>query len=122
MTDRPADRVISTYGQGTYDTLRDVLDFADLASQLVARGRTSYDADVTVRLAGEAICHRMGDAVARLPREFTESHPEIQFSAIKGMRDIIAHQYGEVDYRILWNALFREFPVDATRIAQILDL
>lgn len=109
------------YDDRVRDILRDLVDFAALGAGLVAKGRAAYDADVTIQLAGEAVCHRLGEAVARLGRvspAFLASHREIDWSALKGMRDIVAHQYERVDHRILWNALAVDLPRDAAIMEQ----
>jgi len=40
---------------------------------------------------------------------------------MKGMRNVVAHQYGFIDYRIVWRALVNELPQDVTRIRAVLD-
>ena len=45
-------------------TLRDLADFIDMAREVTSRTRTAYDADITLRLAGEAIVTR---SVSRRP-------------------------------------------------------
>ncbi|MBC3992909.1 DUF86 domain-containing protein [Streptomyces sp. AC563] len=77
--------------------------------------------DEMLRLAAEAILHRIGEAVIRLDGEFTASHPEVRWRAMKGMRNLVAHGYGAVDYGILWNALAHSLPREAAHVRRILD-
>lgn len=102
--------VTATYGPRVRDVLVDLVEFTDMAARLVAKGRSSYDQDETSRLAAEAISHRIGEAVARLPDAFMVDHPTIEWRKIRGMRNIIAHSYARVDYSILWNALDQRMP------------
>ena len=105
-------------------TLADMLDFARMAADVVARGRQAYEDDITLRLAAEAICSRMGEAVARLTRtspSLLVDYSDVDWAAIKGMRDVVAHQYGSLDHNIIWNALAVEFPVDAGRFQAMLS-
>lgn len=44
----------------------------------------------------------MGEAVKRLSREFRDLHPEIPWSLIAGMRDILIHGYDMVDWDEVW--------------------
>lgn len=39
----------------------------------------------------------IGEATKRLPSDFTDSHPEIPWSEIRGFRNILVHQYFGVD-------------------------
>jgi uncharacterized protein with HEPN domain len=113
--------VLATFGERVHDTLRDLLDFAELARELVARGKETYDGDVLNRLAAEAIVHRMGEAINRLPPAFTAAHPDVEWPLIKGMRNVVAHQCGNVDHDLLWNALSTDIPHDAAKIRAILE-
>lgn len=112
MTARPSDQELRA--------LEDVLDFARIAERLVARGRQAYDRDEMLPLAAEAILQRVGEAVVRLPEEFVASHPQVRWRLMRGMRNLIAHEYQVVDPVIVWNTLARELPTDAAAIQAIL--
>lgn len=43
----------------------------------------------------------IGEAVTQLPTSVTDSHPEIAWPAIRGMRNILVHQYFGVDHSII---------------------
>lgn len=101
-------------------TLNDVIRFTDTASRLVARGKSAYDSDEALRLAAEAILHKIGEAVTRLPDEFIATFPNVAWRSMKATRNIVAHQYEQVDYEIIWNALAHRLPVEADRIRRIL--
>ncbi|WP_407699378.1 HepT-like ribonuclease domain-containing protein, partial [Streptomyces alkaliphilus] len=74
-----------------------------------------------LRLSGEAILHRIGEAVARPANDFTTAHPEVRWRAMKGMRDLVAHDYGAVDHGIPWNAMAHNLPQEAAHVRRILD-
>lgn len=46
---------------------------------------------------------QIGELVKNLSSEFVESHTDIPWKAIRGMRNIVAHQYGHIDIDVLWN-------------------
>lgn len=46
--------------------LADLLDAVGAAEELVGRGRAAYDTDRLLRLAGEAVVGRIGDAAGKL--------------------------------------------------------
>jgi len=101
-------------------TLEEFLAFTEQAARLVQRGRTAYDEDEMLRLAGEAIVHRIGEAVGRLDEGFTKAHPEVSWRPMRGMRNIVAHDYGAIDAAILWNSLAVDLPREAGRVRAIL--
>lgn len=52
----------------------------------------------------------LGEASRRLSDEFRSEHPEIEWSRMIGLRNVIAHQYEDVDYLILWDIITRILP------------
>jgi uncharacterized protein with HEPN domain len=105
----------------TRQTLADLLEFAEQAERLVARGRQAYDADEMLRLAAESIVHRIGEAVARLSDDFTRAHPTVNWRPMKGLRNVVAHQYGAIDHALLWTSLASDLPREATAVRRIMD-
>lgn len=105
----------------TQQVLEDFLEFAGIGARLVERGRDAYDNDEMLRLAAEAILHRIGEAVARLGDDFTKAHRQVSWRPMKGMRNLVAHEYGAVDYNILWNSLEHDLPREAVEVQRILD-
>lgn len=101
--------------------LNDLIRLAGTAARLVARGKSSYESDEIVRLAAEAILHKIGAAVARLPDDFVADHPEVAWRSMKATRNIVAQRYDQVDYQIIWNALQHRLPAEAERIRDIVD-
>ncbi len=51
----------------------------------------------------------IGEAVKNIPKEITEKHPEIPWSEIAKMRDVLTHHYFGVDDKVLWDTLDEEF-------------
>ena len=53
---------------------------------------------------------QIGEAVNRLSNEFTESHSEIDWSRIYGMRCHLVHGYDMFDAEIVWDAIQNRIP------------
>lgn len=49
-----------------------------------------------VRYAVERLLLIMGEAANHVSEEFQEKHPEIAWAQIIGLRNILAHEYGEI--------------------------
>ena len=45
----------------------------------------------------------VGEAANRLPEEFKDKHPNIDWHRIRGFRNRIVHQYFGIDFEIVWN-------------------
>jgi uncharacterized protein with HEPN domain len=44
----------------------------------------------------------IGEAANRLPQEFKDSYPDIDWHRIRGFRNRIVHHYFGIDYSIVW--------------------
>jgi len=61
----------------------------------------------------DAILRRItiiGEATKRLSKDFREQHPTIHWKEIAGMRDVIAHDYDEVDLDEVWTVVNENLP------------
>lgn len=50
----------------------------------------------------------IGEAANRLPEEFREKYPEINWFRIRGFRNRIVHDYMGIDYNIVWNIIIND--------------
>jgi uncharacterized protein with HEPN domain len=57
-----------------------------------------YVADELTRLAVERQLTIIGEAVRRLSASFCNAHPEIPWSKIVGLRNVLMHEYDEIDH------------------------
>jgi uncharacterized protein with HEPN domain len=77
---------------------------------LVARGREEFETDEMLLLAGEALAQRVGEAASRLSQSSQDQHPDVPWRAIRGTRNLVVHDYGRIDHRMVWNTLAADFP------------
>lgn len=96
----------------------DLLDAADAAAEIVARGREAWDGDRLFRLAGEAIISRIGDAANKLPDDIRAAMPAVPWGDIRANRVLVAHIYHRIDYGILWETLRQDVPRLAAELAR----
>ncbi|MBK5957659.1 hypothetical protein CCR97_05470 [Rhodoplanes elegans] len=59
----------------------------------------------------------IAEAVKALPPALTDRHPEIEWHAIRGMANILRHEYQRVETRVLWRVVTEELP----RLAPVID-
>ena len=52
----------------------------------------------------------LGEIVKRLSSEFRETHPEIPWKQIAGMRDKLIHDYNQVDLNLTWRVANSQIP------------
>ena len=88
----------------------DLLDATGAAAEIVARGRGAWHADRLLRLAGEAVISRIGDAAGRLPADARSAMPEVPWDDIRANRILVAHIYHRIDPETLWTTLAQDVP------------
>ena len=52
----------------------------------------------------------LGEATKQIPALFRKKHPEIPWSKMAGMRDVLIHDYMGVDLRTVWNVVRERLP------------
>lgn len=62
----------------------------------------------------------IGEAVKSLSSDFKDSHSEIEWKKIAGMRDKLIHEYFRIDYEIMWDVITNKLPTMNTEIKRIL--
>ena len=73
-------------------------------------------------VAAERELEIMGEALNRLCRLDNDTFAEIENGPkIIGMRNVLAHGYDVVDYRIIWNALESDLPRLMQEISKLLS-
>jgi uncharacterized protein with HEPN domain len=62
----------------------------------------------------------IGEAVKNLPKSFRDKYPEIEWSKISGMRNIIVHEYFGVDLKLTYKIIKKKMPELKSSILKIL--
>ena len=52
----------------------------------------------------------IGEAAGNLSAEFVEKNPAIPVSNMKGMRNLLMHQYFRVDLNLVWQTCVTDIP------------
>lgn len=52
----------------------------------------------------------IGEASTHIPDEITTLSPEIPWSSIRGMRNVVVHDYLSVNMRIVWKTITKDLP------------
>lgn len=95
------------------------------AAQAIDRFITGEDFDEFEQneMMNSAVLQKLmviGEAAARLPKEFTQRFPEVPWLDIIGFRNIAVHEYFAIRWDIVWVAASEEVPVLKEQIEKIL--
>ncbi len=53
----------------------------------------------------------IGEAAGMVPEEINSQHPNVPWQPMRGIRNVVIHQYAEVDISIIWETLQRDLPL-----------
>lgn len=73
-------------------------------------GLKKFIGDRKLCLAVERSLEILGEAAGRVSTAFCRAHPEIPWKQIKGLRNIIAHEYGRIDHSIIHRTVTDDIP------------
>lgn len=63
----------------------------------------------------------MGEAASHVPEEVRVGNPEVPWSRMRGMRNLIVHEYFGIDPKIIWDTVWGELPRLEDQLKEILD-
>lgn len=70
-----------------------------------------YKKDISFQYACNMCIIQIGELANRLSDEVKETNKGIPWRAIRGMRNLHAHDYENVDLEIVWNTLVEDIPM-----------
>ena len=96
------------------ESLKKILDYSSVEQDEFLRSSLRIEASIRQL---EVMC----EAIARLSTEFLMGHPQVPWRRIKGLRDIINHDFMDVDHRLLWETTRKDLPDLHRRIKSIVN-
>jgi uncharacterized protein with HEPN domain len=101
--------------------LEDIVAAAGTIEEFIA-GCTAETLSVNT-LVRSAVVHQLtviGEAVSRLSAEVRDRHPEIPWTDIKGLRNVVVHNYFGIDWAEVWCAASTDVPVLRSQVLEFL--
>lgn len=102
--------------------LQDILDACDMIQAFLA------GIDISMFLASElhkaATLQKLtviGEAAARLPQAFRETHTQVEWRDIIAFRNIAVHAYFSVQWNIVWATANDDVPVLRQQVSEMLQ-
>jgi uncharacterized protein with HEPN domain len=95
------------------DVILKMIKYCNDVEQLMEKYNSDFEAyktDISFQYSCNMCIIQIGELVSRLSEDFLEKHSQIPWYAIKGMRNLHAHDYEKVDLNIVWNTLTEDIP------------
>ena len=99
----------------------DILESIGRIEKYEPGGREEFERNELVQVWILHHLQILGEAVNALRPELEQGHPEVPWASIVGMRNILIHQYFEIDTDIVWSVVERDLPKLKVWFQAILD-
>ena len=103
------------------DRLRDILTAIATIQRHPTDDYERFQRDEVLRWFFRAQVQIIGEASFKLSDAVRDSHPEVPWPAIIGMRHILVHDYFDVEWEILWEVLQTHLSPLQSQITAILE-
>ncbi len=81
-----------------------------LASEKTRHSLSDIQTDTVLFYGLSKMVEIIGEAAYKITREFKESHGELPWRQIEGMRHILVHGYYRINPEVLWDVIENDIP------------
>jgi uncharacterized protein with HEPN domain len=100
--------------------LSDILESIDHVMQYTkGMSYESFSADQKTIDAVVRNLEIIGEVANRLPNDFKEKHPQVEWHKVVGLRNRIIHDYFGIDLQIIWQIIHSDLPLLRQILSQI---
>jgi len=98
------EEIDNSYLWDIYDAAKDINEFVK------NRNFEEFKSSKILRFAVERQLLVIGEAAKHISNNFKKKHPEISWNSMIGLRNIIAHEYGEILVERIWRVAKKDIP------------
>ena len=100
--------------------LSDILEAINKIESKIGNNRSDFDSDEMLQVWVLHHLQIIGESTSRLSKELFAQYPESPWRKIIGMRNILVHQYFDIDLDVVWDAATNDLPSLKLQIKNIL--
>jgi len=90
--------------------IRKYCDEVETAHKDFSYSKVKFMCSSTYRNAVTMPILQIGELSNHISDDFKKSYPHIPWNEMRGLRNIMAHQYASVDFDIIWNTSTQDIP------------
>ena len=95
------------------DAAREAISFSD------DRSRTDLDTDRKLNLSLVRLLEIIGEAARSISEEFRQTHSDLPWNKMIGMRDRLIHGYFDVNLDVVWETVTKDIPLLIDQLEKI---
>jgi len=92
------------------ERLLDILEAIERIEKYAAQGQETFERNELVQTWIVHHLQIIGEASRTLSADLKDQHPEVPWSKIIGMRNILVHDYFGIDVDVVWSVVERDLP------------
>ncbi|MFM7601810.1 MAG: DUF86 domain-containing protein [Pseudanabaena sp.] len=93
------------------DFLQDILDaIAEIGVFVSGVSFDDFEANREKTLAVVKLLEVIGEAVKQIPNDRRDCYPDVPWKSIAGMKDVMVHEYWQIDVAVVWATVQRFLP------------
>ena len=104
--------------------LEDILESIIRIEKYIAEiddDREAFENDIEKQDAVIRRIEIIGEATKKLENDFREQYSEISWRKMAGMRDVLIHEYDQIDLDLIWEVVTNDLPILKKSVQDILD-
>ena len=102
------------------ERLRDILEAIAAIERYRDRGKDAFERDELLQVWFVRHLEVIGEAAGRLPENVRALAPDVPWTKMIGMRNVLVHGYFDVDTEIVWNTATRDLPALKSAVERLL--
>lgn len=87
-------------------------------------GDLSFEELIRDKMRVDAIVRNfeiIGEAAGKIPEEIREKYPSVEWRKISDFRNVLAHEYFQIDFDIMWDIIENKLPELIRQVRDILE-
>ena len=98
----------------------DMMEAIQRIEKYAGRGRQAFVSDELIQTYIVHNLQILGEAAAKIPSDQQREYPELPWPKMIGMRNVLVHNYFNIDLDIVWQVVESELPILKESLNRIL--